>query len=150
LNIFKSIRDRINRLFRIYYENRISLPYGMARFMSNVAFIQLNAREFVELAPCNGFGNPWVTVSGMRPLINYSVFVDGSSRMGDWMPMQAIVESRGVQVRAQGSDDTAWELVKFDDPRVAPLKDMFLGFAFYAPLLASHKKPLEEKASAQG
>lgn len=141
--LLKRITDPINRAFRKHYENRISLPYGMARFISNVAFIQLTHEQFVSLMPCMGIADLWVTTVGLRPVLHYKVFLE------DWVQCECIIEERGLQVReeiepleGEPQQWTDWEMVSIDDKRVEKLKDMFLGFAFYTPLLAEHKRPL--------
>ena len=163
--MLKKIKNRALVWFRKRYENRISLPYGITRFISNIAFVQLTHEEMIDLAPLPRFAGAWVTTTGMRPVINYGVFTT------EWIYVQLIVElDRGFQIHEElpeskkerlvieqanslannpqdmkpvpkpkfGTDD--WEMATIDDPRVEPLKDMFLGFAFYAPFTASMKK----------
>lgn len=144
MKFLKKIRDTINRVFRIYYENLISLPFGVARFMGNVAFIQLNSREYVDLCPVPRVVNLWVTVSGTRPVLYYSVY---RKSLDQWAPVQVVVEQRGFNLKPQGAADETWELVDINHECLEPLKDIFLAFAFYAPLRADHKKLIEAKQS---
>lgn len=120
--------------------------------MGNVAFIQLSPLEFVNMAAVPRAASLWLTVAGARPVLNYQAWIPDpeNDTMGEWKPVKVIVERTGFQVAAGDLAEPVWETVDITDPRVSPLRDVFLGFAFYASLLAEHKKPLpiEEKKSA--
>lgn len=143
---FKNLRSRINTAFRVYYENRISLKFGIAQFLGNVAFLQIGPDEYLELPPCEpGMGKITVTTTGIRPKLRYTYWPKGMAHKEKMPEVEVIVELRGFQVRnldGSQTDDceaSEWDLVGIDDERVAPLKNLFLGFAFYLPLQESHK-----------
>lgn len=145
MEIYKQLRSFVFRHIREWYSNRISLPYGINAFLGNVAFIQLEHNEHLFLNPCSAYvGTIHVTTVGMRPLLTYSLWVEGEEWKPEMPKVQVIVEARGFQVKAQGAPETNWEVVSIDDKRVAPLKDLFLAFAFYAPLRAEWKRPNTE------
>lgn len=169
MSLITRVKNYLNRKFRVHYENRISLRFGIQRFIGNVAFIQLTHEEYIPLFQLDRVADLWVTARGMRPLLNYSVFLD------DWKMVQVIVEARGFQINQETPESEknrktiieenskalsieamkkvpwpefnqeTWETVGFEDPRLEPLKDLFLGCAFYLPLCAEHKRKLSEK-----
>jgi len=163
-NLFKRYRDKFRIWFRNYYEARLALPYGITRFVSNIAFIQLTHEEKLDLGSGHHLANFWVTTTGMRPVLNYAVFTT------EWVHVQVIIEiDRGFQLRQETPESAAhrlellkansvanrqedlqivpppayaeeWNLTPITDPRLEVLKDVFLAFAFYAPLTADMKK----------
>ncbi len=173
MRIFKKIKIKIDRAFRKYYEKRISLPYGIARFLSNVAFIQLSNQEYVELAPDGTVNSIWMTTLGMRPYLKYAVY---NREVSYWQRVELIIEQRGFQVRSETEEslekrkevdainskkqlgafleplpaavfqEEDWKLAQINDPRIEPLTDIFLSFAFYGSLTAAHKKKIEAAA----
>lgn len=148
--MIKRLVNRIHVLLRSYYENRINLPFGIASFIGNIAFVQLNRTEFLTInSPSKRLSDLTVTTHDMRPLLRYSYWPKEQNWQEGYKPpvIETIVEIRGFQVRELGASD--WDLVTIEDPRVEQLKDMFLGFAFYQPLRAGHKQKLLEVVSAQ-
>lgn len=149
--MIKRLVNRIHIFFRKYYENRINLPFGIASFVGNVAFIQLDKTEYLTInAPSRLLSDITIMTHDMRPLLRFSYWPKNQNWAEDYKPpiIECIVEiGRGIQVREVGSSD--WELVTIEDPRVEQLKDLFLSFAFYQPLRAEHKRKLLEVAGAK-
>lgn len=170
--IIKNIKDRIHFYLRAYYEKRVSLSYGISRFLSNIAFIQLTHEERIDMGSVSNIGGLWVTTQGIRPVLNYSVFVAGGpdARFGMWVAVQVFMEDkRPLQLRIETEESRlarlqaaetmvknalwmsqlpepkfadTWEMTDINNPHIAPLRDMFLGFALYAPLIASMKRKI--------
>lgn len=139
--MFKKVRQYFLRKFRETYENRIQVNYGIMQFLANFAFIQISNEESITLNPPSAYGSDIVvTTSGSRPVLTYRYWPKGKVYDTGLPSVEVIVEKSGFfQVREAGSDQD-WEIVRLTDERIAPLKDMFLGFAFYPPLRAEWKK----------
>jgi hypothetical protein len=144
----KRITDFFKRLFRKYYEGRINLKFGVSQFIANVAFIQLTHEEFLMLSPPSAYcGDIHLTTVGMRPVLTYPVWVPGMAYPDDEkLPIvQAIIDSNEkFQVRdfRDEKNPGEWEPVTIQDPRVSPLKDLFLAFAFFCPLRTEFKRKI--------
>lgn len=133
--MYRTIRDYLLRKFREVYENRIQVKFGIHQFLNNVAFIQLSNEEQLTLPPASSYGYEiTLTTVGLRPLLRYRYWPKGMEFKGDLPEVEVIVEKNCLfQVRPAGQN-IEWELVDLTDERVAVLKDLFLGFAFYPPL----------------
>lgn len=142
MKILKSLRNKFRIAFRKYYEARISLPYGIAQFIGNVAQIQLNTREYLVLNPPSKYlGDIRVTTFDSRPLLTYKWWPNGAEWKEQMPEVECIVELRGFQIRDLGKNE--WEIMKdFEDPRLVHLKDLFLSFAFYPSLREEHKRAI--------
>lgn len=149
MNPFRALRTKFNRWFRAYYENRVSIPWGIAQFMANVAYIQLNKEEYIELNPSSQrMGTIRLTTSDMRPMLTYKFWEEGKAWADDLREVQVIVELRGFQVKWKDQPANEWDLVVGidTDPRIAVLKDLFISAAFYPGLRQEWKlstMPLE-------
>lgn len=143
----KWLKDFCLRKFRLFYENRINLKYGISQFLANVAYIQLTHEEFVMLNPPSAWcGDIHLTTKGIRPLLSYPVWPNGMEYPEDPKAIpfvQVIVESNEKFQIKEGLNEGDWNAVTIADPRVAPLKDMFLSFAFHSPLRSEWKKKKE-------
>lgn len=153
----KNLKAKVLNWFRIRYEDRISLKWGIRQFIANVAFIQLNSREYIDLNPASEYiGMIRLTTSDMRPMLTYKYWPQGTTWGLDMPIVDTIVEERGFQVRTRkrvnaNTDEVITsdlEVVDSADPRVRVLKDLFLSFAFYPTLRAEWKLPLEEQQRA--
>jgi hypothetical protein len=141
--LFTRFKNFLLRSFRTFYENRIQLPYGIRQFLANVAFLQLGPEESVMLNPPSAYcGDVLLTTVGARPHLLYPVWLPGMDYNKATMPkVKVLVEDRGIfQVKDAETPQADWELVTIKDPRISPLKDLFLGFAFYTPLRAEMKQ----------
>lgn len=140
--MFKRIREFFLRKYRTWYEDRINLQYGINQFLANVAFIQLTHEEFLILNPPSAYcGDIHLTTEGMRPVLTYSVWLEGMEYPKEHRHLptaKVIVERDKFQVWNQETSE--WDYVTIKDERVRHLKDLFLAFAFYPPLRAEWKK----------
>lgn len=153
--MFKRLLAPFHSAFRRYYETRINVPFGIARFIGNVAFIQMGRDEYVTLPPTSpGTGAITLTAPDMRPKLRYTYWPKGMEWRENMPEVEVIVELRGFQVRGVSEEYsdvhcpdackwTNWDLVDITDPRVAPLKNLFLAFAFYLPLSDLNKRKME-------
>lgn len=139
--MFKSLKEYIFRQFREWYENRISLPFGIRQFQANVAFIQVTNEEFLMLNPPSNYcGDIYLTVEGARPTLTYPVWLPGMEYPKDPknLPVVNMIIENDSKFQIKGETD--WEPITLMDPRIAPLKDLFLGFAFYPSLRKEMKQ----------
>ncbi len=123
-----------------YAETQLSLPYGVAQFIGNVAYVQITPEEAITLrSPSLRLSDIVVTAKDMRPLLTYRYWPKGMTWQAEMPLVQAIVEINKGKVRLQVRSNDEWESVGITDERVAPLRDLFLSFSFYQPIRKEHK-----------
>lgn len=149
----------IKEWFRRRYENRISLPYGRLQFLGNFAFIQMGPDEYVDInAPSKRIvTDVRLTATGARPVLTFRYWPAGMQWRADMPAVSVIVEEKRTLIKFCDSTLPSLEGIFSEDPDlkdgwqvadgravigeiVSLLDMMFLGFAFYQPLRAEHKK----------
>lgn len=166
------LAKRFRIWFRSWYEQQLSLPFGINQFLANFAFIQLTPHEYVELNPPSSHcGTLRLTSKDARPVVTFKYWPPGAEYK-EFSNVQVILEEGSRQTRnfrfqvreevpqmkvtsvdakektvtleGIGPSWTDWEIATLKDHRIEVLRDLFLGFAFYAPMRAEHKKKIVE------
>ena len=154
------LAKRFRIWFRSWYEQQLSLPFGINQFLANFAFIQLTPHEYVELNPPSSHcGTLRLTSKDARPVVTFKYWPPGAEYK-EFSNVQVILEEGSRQTRnfrfqvrqeakafsEKGVETiwTDWEVATLKDHRIEVLRDLFLGFAFYAPMRAEHKKKIVE------
>jgi len=169
MTLLEKLTHPFTRAFRRWYETTLNVPNGIARFIGNIAFIQLNHSEMLTLPPASlGMGEINVTSNDGRPMLTYKWWPKKMPYHHEMPYVQVIVELRGFQVRHQTDDNLAarrleWDLAAKEkraallpevqyvkdwtlcgtvssQPCLTLLRDFFLAFAFYLPLSESNKR----------
>lgn len=169
MTLLEKLTHPFTRAFRRWYETTLNVPNGIARFIGNIAFIQLNHSEILTLPPASlGMGEINVTSNDGRPMLTYKWWPKKMPYHHEMPYVQVIVELRGFQVRHQTDDNLAARRLGRDqgtefppieygewgmrgtvssDPCLTLLRDFFLAFAFYLPLSESNKRKRLEVVS---
>lgn len=143
MGIFNFIRNYFNRKFRVHYENRINLQYGILQFIANFCALQFGPDEYIKLRPASlSMHQITVTPVGGRPKLHYSYWPRGMEYRPDFPEVEVIVEEKKLQVKNASDPEAKWEVVSIDDERVNPLKDIFLASAFYPVMHAEQKRKI--------
>lgn len=142
----------IKNWFRKRYENEVSLPYGILKFLGNFVMLQMGPEEYLDItAPSRRIvTNIRITPNGARPMLSYRYWPVGWEWREDLPAVQVIIEEKRILFKCPQDtsipNDPLWEVGHLEHPVIAPLRDLFLGFAFYQPMRAEHKKKKEVDA----
>lgn len=83
-------------------------------------------------------------------MLSYRYWPVGWEWREDLPAVQVIIEEKRILFKCPQDtsipNDPLWEVGHLEHPVIAPLRDLFLGFAFYQPMRAEHKKKKEVDA----